>query len=66
MGRHQHWRRMDLYVIDRGTLTGVRYRDEFPNPIVRSFAGAIDDDFILMDANARPHRAMVVNQYLER
>ena len=58
--------RTDLYVIDRGTLTGVRYRDEILNPIVRPFVGAIGDDFILMDDNARPHRAMVVHQYLER
>ena len=58
--------RTDLYVIDRGTLTGVRYRQEILNPIVRPFAGAIGDDFILMDDNARPHRAMVVYQYLER
>ena len=55
-----------MYGIDRGTLTGVRYRDEILNPIVRPFAGAIGDDFILMDDNARPHRAMVVSQYLER
>lgn len=39
--------RTDLYVIDRGSLTGVRYRDAI---------GAIGDDFILMDDNARPHR----------
>ena len=56
----------DLYFIDRGALTGVRYRDEILHPIVRPFAGAIGDDFILMDDNARPHRALVVNQYLQR
>ena len=56
--------RTDLYVIDRGALTGVRYRDEILHPIMRPFAGAIGDDFILMDDNpddnARPHGAMVV------
>ena len=33
---------------------------------MRPFADATGDDFILMDDNARPHRAMVVNRYLER
>ena len=38
--------RTDLYVIDRGILTGVRYRDDILNPIVRPFVGAIGDDVI--------------------
>ncbi|GBM48599.1 hypothetical protein AVEN_158171-1 [Araneus ventricosus] len=32
---------------------------------VRPYAGAIDNGFILMDDNARPHRAVVVEVYLE-
>ena len=48
--------RTDLYVIDRDALTGVRYRDKILHPIMRPFARAIGDDFILMDDNARPHR----------
>lgn len=56
----------DLYAIRNGSLTAVRYRDEILDPIVRPFAGAIGNDFILMDDNARPHRARVVNDYLER
>ena len=32
---------------------------------VRPYAGAIGADFILMDDNARPHRANAINQYLE-
>jgi hypothetical protein len=35
-------------------------------PIVRLYAGAIGDDFILMDDNARPHRARIVNEYLQQ
>jgi hypothetical protein len=46
--------------------TGIRYRDEFLAPIVRFYAGAIGDDFILMDDNARPHRAGIVNEYLQQ
>ena len=54
----------DLHVI-AGNLTGIRYREEVLDPIVRPNAGAIGDDFILMDDNARPHRARVVTDYLE-
>ena len=58
--------RTDLYVIRNGALTGVRYRDEVLDPVVRPYAGACGHGFILMDDNARPHRARVVNQYLEQ
>ena len=52
MGRHLHRRPHRLV----RALTGVRYRDEILHPIMRPFAGAIGDDFILIDDNARPHR----------
>ena len=54
----------DLYVIRDGSLTGARYRDEIIHDIVRPYAGAVGPDFVLMDDNARPHRARVVTQYL--
>jgi hypothetical protein len=56
----------DLYVIRNGSLTGIRYRDEILAPIVKLYAGAIADDFILMDDNARPHRARIVNEYIQQ
>lgn len=49
-----------------GAVTGVRYMDEIFHPIVRPYAGAIGQDFVLMDDNARPHRARVVDQYLHQ
>lgn len=53
--------------VSTSTTAGDEFgENEILNPIVRPFVGAIGDDFILMDDNARPHRAMVVNQYLER
>ena len=55
----------DLHVIQNGALTGVRYRDEILDVYVPPFAGAVGDNFVLMDDNARPHRARVVNDYLE-
>ena len=58
--------RTDLHVMERDTLTGVRYRDEILDVHVRPYAGAVGPKFILMDDNARPHRARVVEQYLEQ
>lgn len=58
--------RTDLHVLERGTMTGVRYRDEILDVYVRPYAGAVGPEFILMDDNARPHRARVVEQYLEQ
>ncbi|GBN45171.1 hypothetical protein AVEN_105868-1 [Araneus ventricosus] len=55
----------DLHVFHGGTRTGVRYRDEILDPYVRPYAGAIGNDLILMDDNARLHRAVVVEDYLE-
>ncbi len=36
-------------------MTGVRYGDEILDPYIRPYAGAIGNDFFLMDDNARPH-----------
>ncbi|GFX79313.1 transposable element Tcb2 transposase [Trichonephila clavipes] len=36
----------DLHVLQGGTLNDVRYRDEIIDPYVRSYAGAIGNDFI--------------------
>nr|KAG5694158.1 hypothetical protein BaRGS_001485 [Batillaria attramentaria] len=55
----------DLHVFWNGTLTPIRYRDGILDPFVRPYAGAIDPEFNLMDDNARPHRARIVDQYLE-
>ncbi|GFW22207.1 transposable element Tcb2 transposase [Trichonephila clavipes] len=55
----------DLHVFHGGTVTGLRYRDEILDPYVHPYAAAIGNDFILMDDNARPHRAGIVEEYLE-
>ena len=57
--------RTELHVIDGGSLTAIRYRDDIVDPIIRPFAGAIGDDFVLMHDNARPHVARVVQDYME-
>ncbi|GBN10985.1 hypothetical protein AVEN_13649-1 [Araneus ventricosus] len=57
--------RTPLHVFERGTVTGVRYRDEILEPYVRLSRGAVGPEFILMDDNARPHRALLVDEFLE-
>ena len=47
--------RTDLYVIQGGTLTAVRYRGEILRPFVVPYAGAIGDSFLFIDDNARSH-----------
>jgi len=56
--------RMELNIMAAGTLTAVRYQDEILDPIVRQFAGAIGNNFILMWDNARPHMARLTMDYL--
>ena len=57
--------RTDLYRLENGSLTAIRYRDEILEPMVRPFAGAVCPGFLLMHDNARPHVARVCRQYLE-
>ena len=56
----------DLHVIDNGTLTALRYVNEILDVYVRPCAGAVGENFILMDDNARAHRARITDQYLEQ
>ncbi|GFT80418.1 transposable element Tcb2 transposase [Trichonephila clavipes] len=55
----------DLHVFQGGTLTSARYWDEILDSYVHPYAGAIGNDFILMNDNARPQRAVIVDEYLE-
>ncbi|UYV74764.1 hypothetical protein LAZ67_12000855 [Cordylochernes scorpioides] len=48
-----------------GTLTAQRYRDETLEPYLRPYRDQIGHNLILMDDNARPHRARLVNEYLQ-
>ncbi|GBM26092.1 hypothetical protein AVEN_12851-1 [Araneus ventricosus] len=57
--------RKPLHVFERGTVTDVRYRDDILEPYVRLFRGAVGPEFILMDDNARLHRALLVDEFLE-
>lgn len=55
----------DLHVIDNGNLTAQTYVNEILEVHVRPYADAIGPDFILMDDNARAHRARITNRCLE-
>ncbi len=56
----------DLRVLDRGTMTAERYRDEVLDPIVRPYAGAVGEGFILVHDNARPRNIRICTAYLDQ
>ena len=55
----------DLDVFHRGTVNAEDYRDDILDTYVRPYVGAIGDDFLLQDDNARPHGAHIVDDYLK-
>ncbi|GBN06131.1 hypothetical protein AVEN_222593-1 [Araneus ventricosus] len=57
--------RTDLHIYRRGSVTAVRYRNEVLNPIVKLYAAAVGPSFVLMDDNASPHTAAIVDDFLE-
>ena len=57
--------RIDLQVFDRGTLTGQQYRYEILAQYVRLFRGTYRANFVFVDDNARPHRAQMVDTWIE-
>jgi hypothetical protein len=59
--------KLDLYVLD-GTLTGQKYRDQTLCPLVVPHfdCDPLTSRPILMDANVRPHRACIVQNYLQQ
>lgn len=57
--------RTDLYCLENGPLTAIRYQDEIIEPIVRPYTGAVGPGFLLMHDNTRPHVARVCRQYME-
>ncbi|GFT39021.1 DDE_3 domain-containing protein [Trichonephila clavipes] len=57
--------RTPLHVFERGSVTDVRYRDEVLKPYGCLFRNTWGPEFILMDDNAKPRRALLVDEYLE-
>ncbi|GFT66580.1 transposable element Tc1 transposase [Trichonephila clavipes] len=57
--------RTPLHIFEKGSVIGVRYRDEVLEPCVCFFKGAWGPEFILLDDSERPHRALLVDEFLE-
>ncbi|UYV84124.1 K02A2.6-like [Cordylochernes scorpioides] len=58
-------KRTPLHIFSGGTLTAQRYRDEILEPYLRPYRDQIGHNLVFMDDNARPHRARLVNEYLQ-
>ncbi|GFV60360.1 DDE_3 domain-containing protein [Trichonephila clavipes] len=54
-----------IYVFERGSVSGVRYRDQVLEPHVCIFRGAWGPKFILMDNSTRSHIALLTDEFLE-
>ena len=46
-------------------MNAQRYRDYILRPVVLPYAGAVGQNFLLMDDNARPHRARIIDTFLD-
>ncbi|GFT67022.1 transposable element Tcb2 transposase [Trichonephila clavipes] len=58
--------RTPLQVFERGSVTGVRYRNEVLEPYIDLFRGACDPKLCaLMGNKARLHKALLVDEFLE-
>ncbi|UYV64989.1 hypothetical protein LAZ67_3002663 [Cordylochernes scorpioides] len=57
--------RTALHIFRQGTLTGQRHRDEILAAYLMPQALEMGENFLLMDDNARPHRAGVVDTFLQ-
>ena len=59
------WFGQDLRIFKRDSVTAVWYRDQVLEIIVKLHAAAVGPTFVLMDDNALPRRAAIVDVYLE-
>ncbi|GFU26272.1 DUF5641 domain-containing protein, partial [Trichonephila clavipes] len=58
--------RTDSHVFYHGNVYAHTYRDDILDTYVCPYADATGDAFVLQDDNARPHRARIVDTYLEQ
>ncbi|GFS63268.1 transposable element Tcb1 transposase [Trichonephila clavipes] len=55
-----------LFIFYLGNVNAHTYRDHILDVYVHPYAGAKGDAFVLRDDNMRPHRARILNSYLEQ
>ncbi|GFY28531.1 DDE_3 domain-containing protein [Trichonephila clavipes] len=55
--------RIPLHVFERSSVTSIRNRDEVLEDYVCLFRGECGPEFILMDNNAKPHRALLSTNF---
>ena len=65
VGWHQHWWPYWPPCHQKWIADCSQYRDEVLHPIVVPFAGAVENNFVFMGDNARPHRVHLVNNMLQ-
>lgn len=63
-GIHLHGR-TPLHLV-RGTLTGLRYRDEVVGPLIQPALQAMGPGAVLQDDNATAHRARAVTDFMQQ
>ncbi|GBM82953.1 hypothetical protein AVEN_68103-1 [Araneus ventricosus] len=61
-----YWETRGRTKSDRSGQIAKSYRDDILDAYVRPYAGAIGDDFLLQDDNARPNRTRIVDDYLQQ
>ena len=54
-----------LHVFQNRTITDERYINEILDVYVKPYSGAVGENFILMDDNARQHSTRAVERYRE-
>ena len=59
------WGRHTPLVVMEGAETAIRYRNDILRLIVQSYRQNFGEEFVLMDDNSRPHRAHLVNEFLD-
>ena len=57
--------RTNLHSFKRGSVTALRHRDEVLEPIEKLYTAAVGPIFVLMDDNVHPHRAVIIDDYVE-
>lgn len=59
------WGRRTPLVVMEGAVSALRYMNDILRPIVQPYRQHIGEAFVFMDDNSRPHRAHLVNEFLQ-